>query len=194
MQNPAEKFRELYPYVTEEDLELLLSVSELREFKAREKVVQLGDDSYNNYMVLQGVLRTYTLGRNGEEKTLFLAGEGMNTGSMDNLLFKRPAQEEIMAVVDTWAVVTDLQKLEELSLKNIGLMRLHRDAYKLNLKEAIERLTFYTKLQPKDRYDELLKKHPDLIKHVPQKYLASYLGMTPVSLSRIRGRYARSKK
>lgn len=49
-------------------------------------------------------------------------------------------------------------------------------------------LITYLKDKPQDRYNELLKKHPHILQRVPQHYIASYLGITPVSLSRIRNR------
>jgi len=68
--------------------------------------------------------------------------------------------------------------------------------YKEALNEIIfSRLTFYSRLfmsyiknTPEERYKELLKTHPHIVKRIPQHYIASYLGITSVSLSRIRNR------
>lgn len=64
---------------------------------------------------------------------------------------------------------------------------------------AMERLSSYQKLflsrikdTPQERYEALLTDHPEIVSQIPQHYIASYLGITPVSLSRIRGRIGKS--
>jgi hypothetical protein len=65
---------------------------------------------------------------------------------------------------------------------------LYNEGLKEAFREAIMRVEFFTVLSPEQRYKTLLEESPELIQRVPQKYLASYLGITTVSLSRIRNR------
>jgi len=58
------------------------------------------------------------------------------------------------------------------------------------LKEAMERIESFVLLSPTERYLKLIEEKPDIVNRVPDKYLSTYLGITPVSLSRIRKRIA----
>lgn len=186
MENIFEDFEKRFSYLTDEEKELLMSVSEFKEYSANEILIDRGDITQKNYFIVKGIIRTFTSDKNGDEKTVFLASEGLNIGSENNFLFKKPASKIVMTVEDCIVIELDLNKLDELCLDHIGLMRFYRDCLKNNLKEAVQRIEFYTLIKPKDRYFKLLETNPELIQRVPQKHLASYLGMKPESLSRIK--------
>ena len=71
---------------------------------------------------------------------------------------------------------------------NIRLLRLWNKALSNTLDSAIQRIEFFCMLNPEERYRHILEENPTLLQRVPQKYLASYMGVTTVSLSRIKTR------
>jgi CRP-like cAMP-binding protein len=83
-----------------------------------------------------------------------------------------------------------------ISKKNLDQLIAEVPGYKAFMEEALyQRLEHYTRLflsrirdTPRKRYEDLLKEHPEVIQRIPQHFIASYLGITPVSLSRIRNR------
>ena len=85
-----------------------------------------------------------------------------------------------------------MDKFKRLAKQNIHFMSLHNEGLEDSMLDAIERIRFFIMMTPEERYAQLLRKSPHLIQRVPQKYLASYLGVTTVSLSRIRKRISES--
>ena len=98
------------------------------------------------------------------------------------------SNEYLHAVENCKVIAINTEKLQELSNDNIRILRLSHEGLKEAFLEAINRIEFFTTLTPEARYETLLKQSPELIQRVPQKYLASYIGVTTVSLSRIRNR------
>jgi CRP-like cAMP-binding protein len=125
---------------------------------------------------------------NDEEKTVRFAKEKDFTTCSKSFLNNEPSTEYLQAIEDTKVIIFETAKLKKYTLENIRLMRFWNDALSKTLNDAVERVEFFVSLTPQERYEELLRKAPDLIHRVPQKYLASYIGVTTVSLSRIRSR------
>ena len=75
----------------------------------------------------------------------------------------------------------------------MNLQKLYAENLKRSLADAIDRLEFHTAMSPEERYAHYQEHFPELIQRVPQVHLASFLGVTPVSLSRVRSRLAKKK-
>ena len=89
---------------------------------------------------------------------------------------------------ETEILEMNFEKFEELSKRNVGLLKLRIMASKRLLNRMYERLESFILYSPEERFQHLLETHPDLCERIPDKYLASFLGITPVSLSRIKKR------
>ncbi len=131
--------------------------------------------------------------KEGEEKTLFFFKEGMIAGSIESYLTQTPSELILEALEDTELLAISgegLQELYDLSIKfsKAGLLLTqHR------LATLMKFFTSFVFDSPEARYQEFQKNHPDLIQRVPQHIIASFLGITPVSLSRIRKRISNPK-
>ena len=104
----------------------------------------------------------------------------------ESLFTGKPSLKAIQAIEDSSLIAIDSNKLFQLFDRHHDLERLFRkiiEASYVNTVNRIESLQFHT---ADERYHDLLKEHKDVLKRVPLKYIASYLGITPVSLSRIR--------
>ena len=82
----------------------------------------------------------------------------------------------------------DFKTFKERALNDLDLMRFYSMVMEETLVNAIRRIEEFTQSSPEERYQRILREQPELIDRAPLKYLASYLGITPVSLSRIRKR------
>jgi CRP-like cAMP-binding protein len=91
-------------------------------------------------------------------------------------------------VEDCKVIAFKTREINELSLENIRILRLLNEGIKEAFAEIVDRVEFFAVLTPEQRYKRLMDESPDLIQRVPQKFLASYIGVTTVSLSRIRNR------
>ncbi len=168
----------------------LIKIGRIKQINAGEVLVKTGEWDYNGYVVIKGLLRTYVETPEGEEKTVLFASEGMNVTASATFLHGKPATETIMAIEDSIVAVHDLREFEKLCNDYPKLLRLQNDVLKASMGEAIERVEYYTSMNAEERYAHFRDKYPDLLNRVPQIYLASYLGVHVVSLSRIRTRLA----
>jgi len=170
------------------DILSLYSISNFTSFAAGDYIVRKGE-RYNYVLgIRKGIIRTYIMTTGGEERTVRFAKEGDFASSYNSILNDQPSTEYLQAVEDCKVVQVDLQRLRELSMGNIRLMRLWNNAISEALEETIHRVEFFVSLSPEERYRLILAESPDLVDRIPQKYLASYIGVTTVSLSRIRKR------
>lgn len=185
---PIDQLKTKYPFLTDEDVMAFFSLVELRPVTQGEVLVRAGDMSYNHFRVIKGVLRNYVITSSGEEKTLLFSSEGQNSAAYACIFQDKPATEYIDALEDGMVGMLDMRKFKELALTNMNIMQVFNGALTQNLMETIERMEDYTILTNEERFARFRKRYPDLLQRIPQKYLASYFGVTPVTLSRIKGR------
>lgn len=182
-----EHFR-AFPFIGFDDIKLIYSLGKLKRIKAGEIIIKAGEINYNAIFVLKGLLRNYVITTDGDERTLLFCKEGDQTGSHSTIFYKKPATENIEAVENSIVFMMNSVIAEKISDKHPKLLQLHNNILKKILAESVERIIFFTVLSPEERFKQLFTNHPDLVKRVPQKYLASYIGVTTVSLSRIKSR------
>ncbi|WP_158963061.1 Crp/Fnr family transcriptional regulator [Myroides fluvii] len=150
-------------------------------------LLEEGQYSKHFYFVKQGVLRGWTL-HEGKEVTFQFVFEGDFFCSIESFWYNKPSQYTLEALEPVELLALDKQQLNELMQKNIQIL----EAFTSYI---IARLLTYQKMvigrikeNPEKRYKQLQQIAPELIQRIPQHYIASYLGITPVSLSRIRNR------
>ncbi len=181
-----------FPYLREEDINLLLSISVIREIPTEKILVNEGEINANVFLVLKGLLRSFATTSAGEERTILLSKETMRTASVNSILHNSPSEMTIESIEPSIILIIDSKRFPQLARANENIATLAIKGMQYFLTDAMERLTFFTVLTPEERFISFRKKHKDLIQRVPQKYLASFLGITPVSLSRIKARIVKS--
>ena len=192
MQNILFDFISKYISLTEEEKNVILSLDLFRSVKKGTILLREGQKSKDGYFVLKGSIRKYYV-INGEEKTtdFFTEMEGLTPHCVTN---KAPSEYFISCVEDTILTVADPDIGVEVNAKfpkfDIMCRMLSEE---LLAKEQIHFDEFKTS-SPEQRYLNLLQNRPDLIQRVPQHQLASYLGIKPQSLSRLRARILKKKR
>ncbi len=191
MDNIIVEFFKHYSFLQLKDLMDIYKVSSLKTYKSGEIIARRGDYFPYTLAIRKGIIRTYFLNPEGEEKTVRIAKEGDFAACAESFIRDKPSKEFIQAVEECKVILVDTKRIKSLTKENIRLLRLWNDALMDAFLEAINRIEFFVILSPQERYNYLLKESPDLLNRVPQKYLASYIGVSPVSLSRIRSRVSK---
>lgn len=192
MQDILFDFISKYISLTDEERNIILSLDLFRSAKKGTVLLKEGQKSKDGYFILKGCLRKYYV-INGEEKTtdFFTEMEGLTPHCVTN---KAPSEYFISCVEDTILTVADPDIGIEINTKfpkfDIMCRMLSEE---LLAKEQINFDEFKIS-SPEQRYKNLLQNRPDLIKRVPQHQLASYLGIKPQSLSRLRARILKKSK
>ena len=178
METFEEKFRNRYQ-LSEADISALLSHMEEVRFKKKEVIVQEGTKNTNLYLIKEGIWRGHYL-KDGVDTSIWFASKGEAAFSVWGYADNSYSQISIEAMSDSIAYCISKTALNELYSTSIGLANLGR-----RLSAGSPRA--------KERYLTLIKETPELLLHVPLKYIASYLWITPQSLSRIRAGIGKGK-
>lgn len=183
----------MFPFLDENEIKLLLSISAIKNIDSNVVLVRQGTINSNVHLVLSGLLRSYVITPSGNERTVLISKEKMRTVSFNSFLKNEPSEINIESIEPSTILIIKSQQFQALIKTQPKLALLEKEGMKEFLIDAMERIHFFTVLSPEERFISLREQHPELIQRVPQKYLASYLGITSVSLSRIKSRIAPSK-
>lgn len=180
-----------YVTLTEKEKNIILSLDIFRSVKKGTILLEQGRMSNNSYFVLKGCLRIYYI-IDGEEKTTAFYTE-MDTLTPHCVIDRAPSEYFVSCVEDCIITVTNTDMEIEVN-SNFPKFEImcRRLSEELLVRQQMD-FDEFKNSSPEQRYLNLLQKRPDLIQRAPQHQLASYLGMTPQSLSRLRARIVRNK-
>jgi CRP-like cAMP-binding protein len=186
MKNILFDFMSKYISLTDEEKNILLSLDLFRSLKKGTILLEEGQKTKDSFFVLKGCIRTYYV-LEGEEKTTAFYTE-LEALTPPCVLSKTPSDYYISCVEDTILTVSNADMEVEINSRfpKFDIMcRLLSE--ELLAKQRIDFDEFKTS-SPEQRYLNLIQKRPDLVQRVPQHQLASFLGIKPQSLSRLRAR------
>lgn len=177
--------------LNEAEKENIIQMNLFKSVNKGEILLKEGEYSDKSYFILKGCLRTYYI-LDGEEKTtaFYTELEGITPHT---LLSKKPS-EYFIASLEDGIIIESTPEMEKIGFEKFPkfetLCRILSE--KLYLKQQMDFDEFKTS-SPEKRYLNLIKQRPDLIQRVPQNQIASFLGITPQSLSRMRARLSEKK-
>ena len=154
-------------------------------------ILQSGDkQGTKSYFVRKGLLRSFTIDEKGKEHVFMFAPEGWIVGDFESQV-KGSRSLMIDALEDSEIDVLDTRMLGE--LENFPVEVLREQVNKLVRRVSVlqHRVIMLLSASGADRYLEFLKTYPNITQRVPQRMIASYLGITPEALSKIRGELAK---
>ncbi|MGN7824817.1 Crp/Fnr family transcriptional regulator [Chitinophaga sp. 22536] len=154
--------------------------------KSGEHFQKEGDIAHEIAFVESGILRLYTVTPDGDEVTKYFAREKQFLADLESYYSLKPSPNPIQAVVDTMVYAIRKSTIEKLSLEIPNLYIFVKTVSEAALLTKIKDNDFLNFGDAKTKYLEFLKRYPDLALQVPQQFIASYLQITPQSLSRIR--------
>jgi CRP-like cAMP-binding protein len=171
------------------DLLSIIHKYDLEEISIPAKTVLLkeGEKSKCIYFVKSGCVRMWT-NHNGNEITTQFFFEDKGVASMESLLTGNPSEFTMESLEPCVLYVMSSEMFFKLLEEDAGFKKWFDQLLLERFFYYSKHMLSYLKNKPQERYNELLKKHPQILQRVPQHYIASYLGITPVSLSRIRNR------
>ena len=172
----------------DEEWQMLLPFLELKTLKKHELLAEEGKVANEIGLVVEGMMRHYYT-KDGEEKTTYFYFENHFVTSYISCMTGQPSQLTIEALSDCKVIIFPYSKLKELFDKSITWQKFGRLIAEYIAIGLEERMVGLLMLSPEERYLQLLHGNKKkIIERVPQHYIANYLGITPVSMSRIRNR------
>jgi CRP-like cAMP-binding protein len=188
-----EKLRNKYPGLPEDKFMSLLGLTEVLILEEGEIFIRAGEKVDKLGLVLEGMMRNYIINDNGDEVTVIFAAEMQVIAPYKTIFLGLPASETTAAVEKTILLAIDFKELKKMAFADPAIMPMYVEMVESRLVATIQRIEDFTQKKPEQRYQRILDTQAFLIDRVPLKYLASYLGITPVSLSRIRKRLSQNR-
>ena len=174
--------------LTPQEQALFLSKTETKRFKAKTILQNAGQICKEGYFVNSGLLRSFNINDNIVEHVLSFSCEGFWISDMYSLLSQKPGNLFIEVLEDAEVIVLSKENQEQLYLEIPKLERFFRILIENSLVANQERLMDNLSLTAEERFDKFCKKYPTLIQKVPQKQIASFIGVTPEFFSKMKAR------
>lgn len=175
-----------YISLTNEEKALILQVVQKKKLSRRDFFLQEGEICKSFAFVLSGCLRSYFIDSNGFEHILQFAIEDWWITDMMSLTTQSPANLYIDVIQDSELLVLTKENQLELFEKCPKMEKYFRIIIEKGMANIQSRLLENMSLPAIDRYKNLTKKYPQMVEKTPQKYIASFLGITPEFLSKLR--------
>ena len=152
-----------------------------------------GEVSDKSYFVKSGLLRSYSIDENCKEHIFMFAPEGWIISDFVSQTYKTPSELVIEAIEDSEVEILNKELFDNLISKSSKFKS--SDIEKLNKRIAVlqKRVIMLMSATAWERYQDFLDTYPDIVQRVPQKMIASYLGITPEALSNLRSNMSKKK-
>jgi CRP-like cAMP-binding protein len=172
--------------LTADELALCKTFFIPKKIRKRQYFLNAGDISQYTAFVEKGLLRSYTVDERANEHVVQFAMEGWWIADMYSFLTHEPAVFNIDAIEDSELLLLTPQAMDDLLTEIPKVERYFRILQQNSMIAMQRRLIGSLSFTAEEKYLKLIATYPDVIQRVPQQYIASYLGITPETLSRIR--------
>ncbi len=193
MKDEFRAFVSSFPFLRPDEVDTIVNHTTVKEFEKGEVLLREGMVSKNCHAVVRGCVREYYI-KDGIEKTTAFYTEGDAVNAFSSYSNQVPSKHFLECSEDCLLTVGSQSLIDEMCeriprLAEFIKFEVEKDAGKLQ-----ERMASFMTSSPEERFNDLMETNPNLINRVPQHQIASYIGVTPESLSRIRKRIIQKEK
>ena len=171
--------------LTDEQVDLISKDLKVKSFEKNELILSQGDTSSKTYFILDGLMRSYSIDSKGKAHIIQFAPEGWWL-SERNSMFNQASDFYIDAIEATKVVIIPKDYFTEGAKYVDGLNELNINMLNNAIRFMQKRINMLLSATAEERYLDFIRLYPNLTLRVPQWMIASYLGITPESLSRVR--------
>ena len=168
------------------------SEAKTKSYKKGDFIQREGENCTQGYYVKKGLLRSYTIDYKGKEHIFMFATEGWIIGDIESQEFHQPAKLFIDCIEDSEIIIFDRNRINKM---DFSIDQLNKNNSLLLKRMAVlqRRVLMLMSATARERYEFFLDAYPILTNRLSQRMIASYLGITPEALSKIRGIIAKPK-
>jgi len=191
--NEIEKFYELLikkisllSKLDVDDVKLIKSLFHFEHYPKDEPIIRVGEFADKAYYIISGYMKYYKLLESGDDLIIHLYAPDNFAASLDSFFKEERSKEELTCITDCYLFSISRPDLEILFSTNEKWGTFGRKLMETFLIEKEERIIDQISLTAQQRYIKLIETHPGIVQNVPIKLIASFIGVKPESLSRIR--------
>jgi CRP-like cAMP-binding protein len=157
-----------------------------KKIRKRQYVLNAGDVAQYTYFVEKGLLRSFSIDDNAHEHVVQFASEGWWVTDMCSFLTGDDAVYNIEAIEDSELLLLTKQAQEEMLEKEPKMEKYFRELMQNSIIALQRRIVGTLSLSAEEKYKRMMDVYPDILQRAPQQHIASFLGITPETLSRVR--------
>lgn len=177
--------------ISENDFSTLTQDIEYKTIEKGEFILKAGAVCKHSFFVESGLLRSYTIDENGKEHIIQFASESWIISDRSSLYFDEPSDFYIEAIETTTVVFLNQEFITKACEKSSSFQIFNDKALQNHIRHLQKRINLLLGASAEARYLDFIQLYPDMLLRVPQWMIASYLGITPESLSRVRKELAK---
>ena len=181
----ARELARRYSTMSHDELDLLESILVPLKYQKGEKILNEGEVCTNIYWVVKGLVRQFYY-ENNKELTEHMAVENSIVMCIESLFKEKPSHLQIVALEPSVIYAMPRQQLEKVAMKSLNIQILYRKILEESLIQSQIHADMMRFESAQSKYAKLVKLQPQLVLRAPLVYIASYLQMTPETLSRVR--------
>lgn len=177
--------------LAEADIASVISSVAIKEVSKGTFLLRPGEICKHTFFVEKGLLRLFSLDENGREHILQFASENWLVADRDSVYFNEPSKFYIEAIENAFLIPLDADIFGKIEALNPDFRKKNENLLHNHIRQLNERINLLLSASARTRYMEFIRLYPDIQLRVPQWMVASYLGITPESLSRVRRELAK---
>lgn len=179
-------FKEKSVEMTPEVVKIIDENLQRKSFRKGDILLRPGETCNHTFFVAKGVLRAYTIDESGKEHVLQFAPENWLISDRSSVLFGDVSEQFIDAVEDSEIIFIETTFFDKIAEISPGFRKFNQLALNNHIRHLHKRINLLISASAEVRYMDFIRLYPDILLRVPQWMIASYLGITPESLSRVR--------
>lgn len=176
----------IFPTSAHQYIDELTSELTLKVFSKGAFLLDIGSVCQHSFFVCKGLLRSYTIDDAGKEHIIQFAPENWIISDRSSLYFNEPSEVFIQANEDSEVILLDKDFFVNAGKKSPDILSANELLLQRHIRFMQKRINLLLGATAETRYLDFIKLYPDLLLRIPQWMIASYLGITPESLSRVR--------
>jgi CRP-like cAMP-binding protein len=174
--------------VSDEEFAAIEKVARVKKLRKKQYLLQEGDVCRDHCFITDGLLRTYSVDDKGKEHMLRFAKKDWWISDRESLLTGQPSRFNIDAIEDSTVLLFEKKQMDELVEKLPGFNRMINDILNKSFITSQNRIHEAISNTSEEKYHHFVSSYPDFALRVPQAMIASYLGIAPETLSRLRSK------
>mgnify|MGYP003672705413 CR=1 FL=1 len=172
--------------LSDTEIQLIKSVSTIKKLRKRQYLLQEGDTWRFHAFVCSGFVRTYSVSSKGQEHIMNFSPENYWTGDRESLSTEKPSNYNIDAIENSEILLIKKADFDTICSQIPNFNDLVNNILQKSFLVSQNRIHANISLSAEEKYQNFIKKFPTIANRVPQHMIASYLGISPETLSRIR--------